>query len=148
MKYCIQITKFKLLFSILSICFNSFFNFLFSECLFCISVSIIKVLIFHLSLKLPFFSDMFTLANVGVSRSFLHVLMYLISALTLINVLCVFSSDRITVIISCPCFFFTYLKTPFLACPKRNCDKYYLSETGRGIIERAADHCRKDKQSR
>ena len=64
-----KINKFKLLFSMLGICFNSFFNFRFSESLFCISVSVIKVAVFHLSLKLAFFSDMFTLANVGVSRS-------------------------------------------------------------------------------
>ena len=32
-------------------------------------------------------------------------------------------------------------------CPETNCDKDYLSETGRRIIERAADHCGKDKQS-
>ena len=85
-----KITKFKLLFSMLRIYFNSFFNFRFSQCLFCISVSIIKVAILHLSLKLSFFSDMLTLANVGVSRFFLHVLMYLISALTFINFLCFF----------------------------------------------------------
>ena len=32
-------------------------------------------------------------------------------------------------------------------CPEPNCDKDYLGETGRTIIERAADHCGKDKQS-
>ena len=32
-------------------------------------------------------------------------------------------------------------------CPEPNCDKDYLGETGRIIIERAADHCGKDKQS-
>ena len=32
-------------------------------------------------------------------------------------------------------------------CAEPNCDKDYLGETGRRIIERAADHCRKDKQS-
>ena len=32
-------------------------------------------------------------------------------------------------------------------CPETNCDKDYLSETGRRLIERAADHCGKDKQS-
>ena len=32
-------------------------------------------------------------------------------------------------------------------CPEPICDKDYLGETGRRIIERAADHCRKDKQS-
>ena len=105
----------KLLFSMLRICFNSFFNFRFSECLFCISVSIIKVAIFHLSIKLAFFSNMLTLANVGVSRSFLHVLMYLIPALTFINFLCVFSSDGIIAIIPYPCFLFTYSKISFRA---------------------------------
>ena len=30
-------------------------------------------------------------------------------------------------------------------CPEPICDKDYLGETGRRIIERAADHCRKDK---
>ena len=32
-------------------------------------------------------------------------------------------------------------------CPETNCDKDYLSETGRRLMERAADHCGKDKQS-
>ena len=32
-------------------------------------------------------------------------------------------------------------------CPETNYDKDYLGETGRRIIERAADHCGKDKQS-
>ena len=32
-------------------------------------------------------------------------------------------------------------------CPEPNCDKDYLGETGRRIIERAADHSGKDKQS-
>ena len=32
-------------------------------------------------------------------------------------------------------------------CPEPNCDKDYLRETGSRIIERAADHCGKDKQS-
>ena len=32
-------------------------------------------------------------------------------------------------------------------CPEPNCNKDYLGETGRIIIERTADHCRKDKQS-
>ena len=31
-------------------------------------------------------------------------------------------------------------------CQEPNCDKDYLGETGRKIIERAADHCGKDKQ--
>ena len=32
-------------------------------------------------------------------------------------------------------------------CAESNCDKDYLGETGRVIIERAANHCEKDKQS-
>ena len=32
-------------------------------------------------------------------------------------------------------------------CPEPNCDNDYLGETGRRIIERAAYHCGKDKQS-
>ena len=32
-------------------------------------------------------------------------------------------------------------------CPEPNCDKDYLGETGRRIIERAADNCRNIKQS-
>ena len=32
-------------------------------------------------------------------------------------------------------------------CPEPNFDKDYFGETGRIIIERAADHCGKDKQS-
>ena len=32
-------------------------------------------------------------------------------------------------------------------CQEPNCDKDYLGETGRRMIERVADHCGKDKQS-
>ena len=32
-------------------------------------------------------------------------------------------------------------------CPERNCEKDYLGETRRRMIERAADHCGKDKLS-
>ena len=32
-------------------------------------------------------------------------------------------------------------------CLKTNCNEDYLGETGRRIIQRTADHCRKDKQS-
>ena len=32
-------------------------------------------------------------------------------------------------------------------CQEPNCDQDYLGETGRRMIERAADHCGKDKQS-
>ena len=35
----------------------------------------------------------------------------------------------------------------FSKCLEPNCDKDYLGETRRRIIERAADHCGKDKQS-
>ena len=42
-------------FSVYCVCFNSFFNFVFSECLVCILISIIKVAILGLSLKLAFF---------------------------------------------------------------------------------------------
>ena len=35
----------------------------------------------------------------------------------------------------------------FSTCTEPNCDKDYLGETGGRIIERAADHCGKDKQS-
>ena len=97
--------KLKFIFSTLRIYFNSFFNFRFSESLFYISVFINEVAIFHFSLKPTFFSDMLNLANVGVS-SFLHDLMYLISVLAFINFLCDFSRDRITVVISCICFFY------------------------------------------
>ena len=63
-------------------------------------VVIDKVVISRFSLKLAFFSDILTLANVGVNYSFLPALMYSISALTLINFLCVFSSDHVIVISS------------------------------------------------
>ena len=32
-------------------------------------------------------------------------------------------------------------------CPEPNCDNDYLGETGRRIIQRAADHFEKDKRS-
>ena len=32
-------------------------------------------------------------------------------------------------------------------CPEPTCNEDYLGATGRRIIERSADHCRKDKQS-
>ena len=33
-------------------------------------------------------------------------------------------------------------------CPEPNCNEDYLGETGGRIMERTADHCGKDKQSR
>ena len=35
----------------------------------------------------------------------------------------------------------------YCKCPESNCNDDYLSETGRTIIERTADHYGKDKQS-
>lgn len=95
----------------LCLCFNSFLDL--SLCLFGISVSIIKVEKFRLRLKLAFYIDLLTLAHVYLSRSFLHVFIYLVSAFTFINFLCVLSSSRIPLIKSFPCFFFTYLKILF-----------------------------------
>ena len=68
-----QMIKFTLLFSVVHIFLISFLSFHFSECLFCISASMIWAAIFFLSLKLTSFNDTFTLVNVGISRSFLHV---------------------------------------------------------------------------
>ena len=95
----------------LCLCFNSFLDL--SLCLFGISVSIIKVEKFRLRLKLAFYIDLLTLAHVYLSCSFLHVFIYLVSAFTFINFLCVLSSSRIPLIKSFPCFFFTYLKILF-----------------------------------
>ena len=92
----------------LCLCFNSFLDL--SQCLFGISVSIIKVEKFRLRLNLASYID---LAHVYLSRSFLNVFLYLVSAFTFINFLCVFSSNRILLVISLPCFFFTYLKILF-----------------------------------
>ena len=90
---------------------NSFLDL--SQCLFGISISIIKVEKFCLRLKLAFYIDLLTLAHVYLCRSFLQVYIYLVSAFTFINFLCVFSSNRIPLIISFPCSFFTYLKILF-----------------------------------
>ena len=82
-----------------------FRNLRFSRCLFCISVSITKRVIFLFSLYVPFRIDTLTLANVGIIYSFLHNLINAMSAFNFSNFVFFCSKSLTTLIKSSQCFF-------------------------------------------
>ena len=90
-------------------------NIRFSRCLFCSSVSITKRAIFLFSLYVLFHIDTLTLANVGISCSFLHNFINAMSATNFSNFVSFCSKSLITLIKSCPCFFVICLKILFRA---------------------------------
>ena len=90
-----------------------FRNLRFSLCLFCSSVSITKRAIFLFSLYVPFRIDTLTLANVGISYSFLHNFINAMSASNFSNFVFFCSKSLTTLIKSCPCFFLICLKIFF-----------------------------------
>ena len=82
----------------------SFRNLRFSRCLFCSSGSITKRAIFLFSLYVSFCIDTLTLANVGISCSFLHNFVNAISATDFSNFFFFCLKSLTTLIKSCPCF--------------------------------------------
>ena len=93
----------------------SFRNLLFSQCLFCSSVSITKRTMFLFRLYVSFLMDTLTLANVGLSCSFLHNFINAMSATKFSNFVFFCSKYLTTLIKSCPCFFLICLKILFWA---------------------------------
>ena len=90
-----------------------FRNLRFSLCLFCSSVSITKRAIFLFSFYVPFRIDTLTLANVGISCSFLHNFINAMSVFNFSNFVFFCSKSLATLTISCPCFFLLCLKILF-----------------------------------
>ena len=87
-----------------------FRNLRFSLCLFCSSVSITKRAIFLFNLYVPFRIDTLTLANVGISCSFLHNFINTMSASNFSNFVFFCSKSLTTLIKSCPCFFLIFFR--------------------------------------
>ena len=98
----------------------SFRNLRSCQCLFCSSVSITKRAIFLFSLYVPFCRETLTLANVGISCSFLHNFINAMSATNFSNFVFFCSKSLTASIKSCPCFFLICLKI-FSAYKRPNC---------------------------
>ena len=94
---------------------NSFLIFFFWLCFDCNAISMTKRANFDFGLCFPFFIASLTLANVGIKRSFLHVLTYLKRVCTFNICDWSFLYFLTTFKIFCSCFFLVSLKTSFPA---------------------------------
>ena len=74
-----KMIKLKFVFNSIHIFFISFLSLRFSKCLFSSSVFIMNNEIFHLSLCVAFFIEIFIFANVSIKRSFQQVLIFYVS---------------------------------------------------------------------
>ena len=78
-------------------------------CLACNSVSITSLTILKWSFLLPCLIESFTLVKVDIMFSPLHVFLKWISAFIFLNRVFRSSNVRVTIKVSCPCFFLTCL---------------------------------------